>query len=129
MFLLPVLCQAASVSASAKAFDVHQGHAAPARDTLRSQPWKETDMTPVAKTAASADLMSGMMSRLHKAPLGARDHATQAHARRLRDMVLRCVACPDKPACAALQAMSLSFAEPPQFCPNTNYFELLPPRS
>ncbi|WP_299693026.1 DUF6455 family protein [uncultured Tateyamaria sp.] len=81
------------------------------------------------KTATSADLMSGMMSRLRKSPIGPREHATQAHARRLREMVLRCVACPDQPGCAAVQAMSLTLPEPPDICPNKAAFQMLPARS
>ncbi|MEL7125713.1 MAG: DUF6455 family protein [Pseudomonadota bacterium] len=86
-------------------------------------------MSVVTRISESADVMSGMMTRLHKAPLGPRDIATQAHARRLREMVLRCASCPDQPGCAAMQAMSLTCDAPPDYCPNKDAFGTLPART
>ena len=86
-------------------------------------------MSFVSRIPQSANLMSGMMTRLHKAPLDPREVATQAHARRLREMVLRCASCPDQEGCAALQAMSMTCAAPPDCCPNWDAFQRLPERA
>ena len=86
-------------------------------------------MSFVSRIPQSANLMSGMMTRLRKAPLDPREIATQAHAQRLRQMVLRCAACPDQAGCAAMQAMSLTCNAPPDCCPNREAFQRLPERA
>ena len=83
-------------------------------------------MSVISKIAPSADLVSGMMSRLGKAPTAPREVATRAHAARLRMMVLQCTSCPDQESCAALQAMTLHCDAPPNYCPNAAVFDTLP---
>lgn len=75
-------------------------------------------MSIVTKIAPSADLMTGMIDRLGKQAVDPREVATQAHARMLRTMVFRCLACPDQPGCAALQGTCQHLDEPPACCPN-----------
>ena len=82
-----------------------------------------------ANSHTEASYCGQMMTRLRKAPLDPREVATQAHAQRLRQMVLRCAACPDQAGCAAMQAMSLTCNAPPDCCPNREAFQRLPERA
>ncbi len=83
----------------------------------------------VSRIATSADVMSGMMARMNKVAVDPRAVATEAHARKLREMVLRCAACPDQPGCIALQSTTLTLAEAPDFCPNKEALQALADRT
>ena len=78
------------------------------------------------RIAASADLMTGMINRLGKAATNENHAPTTAHANMIRNMVLRCNACPEPAACAALQRTVQCLDQPPLFCPNTDALRNLP---
>ena len=83
----------------------------------------------ITKIAASTDLMNGMIDRLGKMHMDPREVATLAHAHRLRQMVMRCVGCPDQPGCAALQSTVQHLDAPPDYCPNSAVLRVLPDRA
>ncbi|WP_299589490.1 DUF6455 family protein [uncultured Tateyamaria sp.] len=77
--------------------------------------------------AQSADLMTGMLTRLHRSFVAPRAHATAAQAQYARALVCRCATCPDQAGCARLQATMLHLDTPPDFCPNAQALMALPP--
>lgn len=83
-------------------------------------------MTIASKIAPSADLLTGMLDRLGKAAVGPGETATTAHGRALRNMVFRCLACPDQPGCAALQSRHRHLDRPPEYCRNAATLRTLP---
>jgi len=83
-------------------------------------------MTIAAKIAPSADLMTGMIDRLGKTVLTEADAPTLGRARMVRNMVFRCLACPDQPGCAALQGTVQHLDAPPAYCPNAATLMALP---
>ncbi|WP_299628297.1 DUF6455 family protein [uncultured Tateyamaria sp.] len=76
--------------------------------------------------ARSADLMTGLMGRMGKVVLAPNEVPSLAQARKIRNMVYRCAACPDQRGCAALQATALHLDSPPAYCPNADALTALP---
>lgn len=83
-------------------------------------------MTIASKIAPSADLLTGMLDRLGRTVVGPDETATLAHGRALRNMVFLCLACPDQPGCAALQARNRHLDRPPSYCRNAQTLKALP---
>jgi len=79
-----------------------------------------------AKLALGADLMTGLMDRMGKSALGPNEVPSLAQARKIRNMVYRCAACPDPRGCAALQATMRHLNKPPLYCPNAQALNALP---
>lgn len=79
-----------------------------------------------SKLAVSADLMTGLIDRMGKTVLGPNEMPSLAQARKIRNMVYRCSACPDQRGCAALQAKVQHLDTPPTYCPNAEALNALP---
>jgi len=75
------------------------------------------------KLFRSADLVNGMSQRLGIDQAERLSRDPDGEGRRLMQMVARCAACRQQPACAALQAGHDQLAACPSYCENRACFD------